>query len=448
MACGRSYQDVKQRNRLVLDLGPNRLIARTDAYWRLWARTNFTGLSDLPPRVADLFVRSQLVLRTQVDNGGAIIAANDSDIQQFGGDHYSYCWPRDGALVAYSLILLGQSELSRAFFRFCVKALKGESHFLHKYNAVGELASSWHPWMIDGQRVRPIQQDETALVVWSLRKHFEAFRDVEFIKSVYEPLVVRTAEWMLSYRDANGLPLQSWDLWEERRGIHTFTVAATIGALRAASAFANDFGEHDRSRRFRQGALRMEQALREHAWDPALQRFARMLTPDAGGYRRDMTADSANFGLFAFGALSTDDEMMRREAANARELLSVRTGIGGYARYQRDYYHQIERDRVEQVPGNPWVICSLWRAQYVIAQARDEDDLREALDLLEWCCHRAEESGVLAEQFHPHNGEAISVAPLTWSHATYVIAVLEYLARLREIRGNSPEPSRGRLVHS
>jgi GH15 family glucan-1,4-alpha-glucosidase len=44
---------------------------------------------------------------------------------------------------------------------------------------------------------------------------------------------------MLKYRDhQRAAAARAWDLWEERRGIHTFTVAATIGALDAAAAFA------------------------------------------------------------------------------------------------------------------------------------------------------------------------------------------------------------------
>ena len=39
---------------------------------------------------------------------------------------------------------------------------------------------------------------------------------------------------------------------------------------------------------------------------------------------------------------------------------------------------------------------------------------------------------MLAEQFHPHTGDPISVSPLTWSHATYVVVVLEYLIKLRK----------------
>jgi glucoamylase len=434
MACGKSHSEVKALNQRVLETGPDRFIARTGAYWKLWARADVPGIERLPVRVAELFVRSQLVMRTQIDNAGAIIAANDSDITQFGGDHYSYCWPRDGALVASALVMLNQGELSRAFFRYCARCLNGNPYFLHKYNPAAELASSWHPWMVEGQRVLPIQQDETSLVIWALRKHFECFKDVEFIKSLYQPLVVRAADWMLSYRDRNGLPHPSWDLWEERRGVHTFTVATTVGALRAAGKFAEDFGELDRAQRYREGAERMVSALKRHMWHNEQRRFARMATPlPDGRYRLDMTADSANFALFAFGALAIEDPMLVSEMSGMQRRLSVRTGVGGYARYEKDYYHQIERDRTEQVPGNPWVICSLWRAQYVIARAKTEDELSEAIDLLNWCCFRAERSGVLAEQFHPHTGEAISVSPLTWSHATYVMVVMEYLAKLARL---------------
>ena len=85
------------------------------------------------------------------------------------------------------------------------------------------------------------------------------------------------------------------------------------------------------------------------------------------------------------------------------------------------------------MPGNPWLICTLWQAQYIIAKAQKFTELAPAMKLLEWCVARAEKSGVLAEQYHPHTGDPMSVSPLTWSHATFVIAVVEYLAKLQQI---------------
>lgn len=435
IACGDSYDEVKKLNRRIWDKSPDRMLARTEAYWRLWARKEPLDTTPLPEHIRDLFYRSMLILRTQIDNGGAIIAANDSDITQFGGDHYSYCWMRDGALVAYALVLAGQSELSRAFFRFAARCIQDDGFFLHKYTPRGELASSWHPWMLGGHQVLPIQQDETSLVLWALRKHFETFRDVEFIKGLYSPLVARPAEWLLEYRDHHGLPKPSWDLWEERRGVHTFTVAATIGALEAAALFARDFGEPDRASKFHEGAERMRGAMRRYLWHEEQQRFARMATPlEDGTYRLDLTADSANFALFAFGGLEPHDDMVAAEMERLRERLWVQTEIGGFARYEHDYYHQVESNDVDRVPGNPWIICTLWQAQYLIARARTMPELRRTLPMLEWSVQRAELSGVLAEQFHPYTGKPISVSPLTWSHATFVIACVEYVRKFEQIR--------------
>jgi acetolactate synthase-1/2/3 large subunit len=89
-----------------------------------------------------------------------------------------------------------------------------------------------------------VQEDETALVLWALWRHFQRFRDVEFLKRHYRGLVIRAANWLVEYRDPeSGLPLASWDLWEERRGMHAWTLAATWAGLRAAANFATAFGE-------------------------------------------------------------------------------------------------------------------------------------------------------------------------------------------------------------
>ena len=40
---------------------------------------------------------------------------------------------------------------------------------------------------------------------------------------------------------------------------------------------------------------------------------------------------------------------------------------------------------------------------------------------------------VLAEQVNPLTGEGVSVAPLTWSHSTFVATVVNYLRRLKEL---------------
>ncbi len=193
-------------------------------------------------------LRSQLILRTQIDNRGAIIAANDHDITAFNRDTYSYMWPRDGSIVAAALDAAGHTDVTRQFYKFCARAITREGYLLHKYNPDGSTASSWHPWVApDGSEQLPIQEDETALVLWALWQRFLRRRDVEMVKPLFRA-VTHAADFLASWRDpATGLPWPSYDLWEERRGILTWTCGAVVGGLRAACELAKAFGELERA---------------------------------------------------------------------------------------------------------------------------------------------------------------------------------------------------------
>lgn len=433
MAVGYDHDAVCTSNKVILHKGPVVFLHRTDAYWRLWANNNHVADQALPERVTELYKRSLLTLRTQIDNNGAIIAANDYDIAQFNRDTYSYMWPRDGALVTAALIEAGYSEISRRFFDFCHRIITTDGYFLHKYNPDGSLASSWHGWYMGGSRRLPIQEDETALVLWALWRHFQRFRDVEFVKNHYRGLIIRAAEWLCAYVDQDtGLPHPSWDLWEERYGIHSWTVAATWAGLRAAAYFAEAFGENDHALRYQRAAADMKKAAATHLWDTQRQAFLRSLLHSSGGNQPDLIMDASLCGLWYFGMFDARDPHILKTMQTMQEKLMVKTPVGGMARYENDYYHQVSND-INQVPGNPWFICTLWMAQWYIACARRPEDLDPAMELIEWASDRTLPSGVMAEQVHPYDNSPLSVSPLTWSHATYVATVIEFTMKNKEL---------------
>ncbi len=68
----------------------------------------------------------------------------------------------------------------------------------------------------------------------------------------------------------------------------------------------------------------------------------------------------------------------------------------------------------------------LWMAEYHMARAKSLQELQEAIPYLQWCAKNALPSGVLAEQVHPVNSSPLSVSPLTWSHSSFMWAVLKY----------------------
>ena len=434
MAVGTSFEEVTRINRSVRHRGPRSFLDRTAAYWKLWLASHRPDFADLSEDIVRLYQLSLLVIRTQVDNGGAIIAANDSDIVSAVRDTYSYMWPRDGSLVAYALDRAGYLWMTRLFYQFCRDVMTREGYLLHKYNPDGTLASSWHPWIRDGQKDLPIQEDETALVIWALWHHFERWQDVEDIKPLYRSLIIRAADFLVIYRHTDtGLPKTSYDLWEERRGVLVFTVSAVWAGLMAAANFAKAFGETEAAERYLHAARQIKAGVESVLYHPELQRFVRMANRrEDGSWDYDRTVDSSMYGLWYFGMFAPDDPRIVRTMDAIRDTLSVKTAVGGIARYENDYYHQQSQD-LANVPGNPWFICTLWVAQWIIATAKARADLKPAVSLLEWCVRHGLPSGVLPEQVHPYTHAPLSVSPLTWSHATFVLAVREYLDKWRAL---------------
>jgi glucoamylase len=432
-AAGTHYREVVTIDSVVRDKTPDELLGRTRNFWRLWASKRRPVAPGLSPAASERYTQSLLVLRSQIDRDGAVLAANDHDITQYARDTYSYCWPRDGALAAVALLRAGHAGAPRRFLEFCARIISPDGYLRHKYNPDGTLASSWHTHIRGGQAVLPIQEDETALVVWALARYYELFQGIEETAPFYRALVTRPADFMLGHVDpASGLPRPSYDLWEERWGVHTFTVAAVVAGLRAAASIAAAFGETERAARYGAGAERMVEGLRKVLWSERERRFARMAAVEPQPYVLDTTLDASLFGLVELDVLPADDPQVVSTLQQVAEGLQVRTGVGGLARYENDGYQQVEKQELAKVPGNPWFVATLWLARYRIRLARSREELEAGRELIEWAASRALPSGVMAEQLHPYTGEPLSVSPLTWSQAAYVSAVLDYAERAAE----------------
>ncbi len=434
IAAGTSYDEVCKLNQIVLDHKPNEYLEYTENYWRAWVNKNEIDFADLSAEVIDLYKRSLLIVRTQTDNNGAILAANDSDVTERATDHYSYLWTRDGAFVANALDLAGYPFFSRRFFYFCNELVHDNGYFLQKYNPDGTVASGWHAaWDVWAKKkLVPIQEDETSLVLWALWEHYNKYREVEFARKLYRPMITKCADFLAEFIDEDlDLPKPSWNLWEDRRGIHTFTCATVVAGLRAASNFANLFGEMERANKYSATAEKIVGGMREHLYNKEKGRFLRSLQFNNGdGFEPDATVDASLFGTFYFGAFDANDSMVKSTMKAIEEKLWIPTEIGGVARFENDGYMRVS----EKVTGNAWFICTLWLADYRIAIAKKKGDLKGAIEILEWAAKRAFPSGVLAEQVDPITGEHASVSPLTWSHSTFVATVANYLARLKQLK--------------
>jgi len=432
IVAGKTLDEVCADQDTLLADGFDSCLDKTALYWFSHTPRN---LNSLPDAVAKLYTRSLLIIRTQCDKRGAILAANDTDIFETARAHYSYLWPRDGALVSLALDTADQPQISRAFFEFCARVLpKDRAALMHKYGPDGTIGALWHPWVVDGVAEVPFQEDGTALVVYALAKHVQSHKDDVFAARLWRQLARPCADFLAEYvHPQTRLPLPSWDLWEERRGCHVWTVASVIAALRGASSYALNQGDAKSSERFARVGEETLAAFQEHFWNNEEGRYARMVSVASdGSLVQDMTVDSSASALFLFGVLPADDNRLAATMESIGRALWVKAPVGGLARYEKDYYFRTTED-FALVPGNPWIICTLWLADWYCATAANRDDLRRALDMLEWAALNAMPTGVLAEQVHPFTGAPLSVAPLTWSHAQFVSSVSFYREKMKTL---------------
>lgn len=411
---------------------PEKLIKEATNFWHAWVNAYQWDFQDLTPEHITLFKRSLMFMRAHVDKDGAIIASIDSDMLQYGLDTYSYMWPRDSAYVAHALDMAGDTNISRRFFEFCRDVIHDKGYLMHKYLPDLSLGSSWHPWLKDGQVQLPIQEDETALVIWAMYEHYMQSKDLEFLEAMYTPLIEKGANFLVRYRDEEtGLPDASYDLWERKRGISTFTSSTVFGALKAAYELSKILGRDSNAEIYDEAAEEIREAILKHLWDEKTGLFVNMMVRTKDGATFDRTVDiSSAYGIFSFGVLPVDDPRLERAFESTVRTLSQGIPAGGIARYENDDYYQV----VNTAPGNPWVITTLFYGEYLIARAKNEHDLARIRDIFSWVVKHAQPSGVLSEQMHPDTGLQIGATPLTWAHASYVTAVLQYLAKAAELK--------------
>lgn len=431
IAAARTTGEAAELNQYIIRKTPAHLEEAARQYWRTWLSRTAGRFKGLSAEHARLFKQSLMYARAHVDRGGGLIASVDSDMLQYGLDTYSYVWPRDGAFGALALDSAGDRSAAKRFAQFCRAVIGKEGYLMHKYLPDYALGSSWHPWVKNGEYQLPIQEDETALPLYALYRYYLRNNDLELLESLYGPLVERAADFLAEYRDTETkLPGPSYDLWEEKRGISTFAASTVFGALFAAAELSKVMGKEENERRYRIAADEIRRAILEYLWDEQAGVFVKQVlrTRDGLVYDRVVDASSA-YGVFAFGVLPVDDRRLERAWEVTVRTLSHGIPAGGIARYEGDHYYRRESESA----GNPWIITTLWYAEYLAARARKPADLERVREIFDWVAKYAQPSGVLAEQLDPRTGEQLSAAPLAWSHAGYVSAAVKYLERMEEL---------------
>ena len=400
-----------------------RRLASVRNRWQTWMDPSKALLQHVPDTYREVLQKSALIIKAHCDERGSILASGDSSIFNYGRDYYCYCWPRDAGYAIWPLMRLGIYDEAIKFFNFARDTMHRDGYLMHKYQPDRSIGSTWHPLLHNRSKELAIQEDETATVVFMLGEYFHATQDQAFIEGMFDSFILPCANFMSHFVDsATGLPHASYDLWEQIFLTSTYTVCVVIAALEAAAEMAEIIRPSQvEAARWRQVATKMRQNLNVLYHPDGYFRKGFLLQPDGNLEYNDKLDISNFYGPFMFAKLDVNDERLKSTLQHIETKLLNTSPIGGVLRDEQDGYFLAK----PQYKGNPWIVCTLWLAQYYNAAGRVD----QARALMQWALDRALPSGAMSEQFDPDTGAALSVTPLVWSHADYINTALDLSAR-------------------
>jgi GH15 family glucan-1,4-alpha-glucosidase len=424
IAAGKSYKECLQILNRVKREGPEQRLMVTNEWWRKWLEPAEKSIVHLPKDDQALFRKSLMLVKSHIDKRGAVIASTDTSMLNYWRDAYAYCWARDASFVLWPLLRLGYKEEITNFFDFCRRVIHPDGYLQHKYQADGAMGSSWHPFVYDNMTIPPIQEDETASVLFLIGQYFRMYPNDPSFKEIYAELVKPMADFMAMYIDnETKLPKPSYDLWEEKYLTTTYTSAIVYAALITATHLADRAHQDEDAVRWQTVAEEIKKAASVHLFDDSRGYFYKGVIRKEHSLEWSETVDLSSFyGAFMFGLFDADSHEMKTAFKTIKTTFSVgEEEAQGIPRYEHDQYNIVDPASL----GNPWFITTLWVAQYYI----EMNQTAKAKRYLNWVADKAMTSGVIAEQLNPYTNSflSVSVAPLAWSQAELLNTYLDVM---------------------
>lgn len=359
--------------------------------------------------MVDLFSHSvHLILNSQASTGAYPAAPTFRP--------YNYCWFRDGSFIACAMDLVGEHESAQRFHEWgsrtilryeskisrCIEnahrgiAPTGKECFHSRFTLGGmEGDDEWANYQLDG----------LGTWLWAMIQHLKISK-TSAIPESWQRAMALVREYLTAL-----WPFPCFDCWEENDDrIHTYTLAAIYGGLRAAGDLSGD-------QRARQTAEEIRSFVLENAAQGGhLVKFVGSPEIDA-----NLLGVATPYRL-----LSVEDHLMRGTVGRIEKEL--RSPGRGLHRYERDTYYG----------GGEWILLTAWLGWHYL----DAGQLDRAEAIKAWVETQVTPDGDLPEQvpvnlndpsYYPLWLEqwGTIATPLLWSHAMYLILCGSWRSSLR-----------------
>ena len=380
---------------------------KTKRYWEKYVKDHDTiklpnSNTKYMEKIEKIYKRTILLYPLLTNHlTGGISAAIEIDEERTKCGRYSYCWTRDGIFITNTLDILGMEKETEKFYKtFCKMTQSKNGMWEQRFYTDGTLAPCWG-----------YQVDETASVVYGVYNHYEHTNNLKFLKDTLK-MCENATKYLKKYTqdllEGKEEEYKSYDIWEENEGIHTYSLAAIFSSFEVMIKIYEKVKPEFKENRLKiekiekeliilkEYLVKIKDYILKNLYDNNKKSFIR---------NKDGKIDISLLGLVTPFKVFAPKEKKILNTIEKMDL-SIRTYTGGYLRYEGDNY----------IGGNPWIISSLWMANYYI----EAGNKKKARECFEFVVKTATEHGFLAEQIDNSTMQAKWVIGLGWSHAMFI----------------------------
>ncbi len=386
-------------------------------YWRKYLKEHDgleLNLAETPKnrRIEEIYARTILLFPLLMNKEtGGITSAIEDDKELNNCERYNYCCPRNAIFIANAMDILKMGKDTDKFYKvFCKNTQSRDGMWEQRFFTDGRLAPCW------GYGI-----DETAAVIYGVYNHYIYVQDKKILKDnlkMCEKALKYLEKYITDVIEKKEKFHASYDLWEINEGIHLYSIASIFAAFDAMMKIyeklkdeftKNRVKQEDVNKKkdeLRKELVKIREFVLQNFYDETKKSFVRNL--------EDKKIDVSILGAVVPFNLFTPKE---KKILNTVERINMtlRTYTGAYTRFERDQY----------MNGNPWVVTTLWMANYYI-EAGEKTKAKECFDLI---TKTSSKHGFLGEQINNEKMEPAGAIGFSWSHAMYIIVLKKLIEK-------------------
>jgi len=354
---------------------------------------------------------------------------------------YYYDWVRDTALTFSALIDYYNLTKEEKYLNLIKHWVLAEFERQNEWSLTGLGEPKFY---IDGRAYsepwgRP-QNDGPALraiAMIKLARMLLKNGDVTFVSDyLYRPILPANSviKKDLEYT-AHHWREASFDLWEEEKGMHFYTLLAQYTALKEGAILANELNDVGAAQFYSSESQKIKDYILASFHDDQIGIKATIYKVNGGLWYKSSGLDIA----VLLGLLHThpyqdlykfDDKRIQKYLHALKTSFkngytintSIENGIA-LGRYPEDRYDGYTTSGL----GNPWFLSTIAIAEYycLLPKKLKNFFLNDIESQFQRVIYHSDRQGHLSEQFHRENGLMQGARDLTWSYTSYITAMMK-----------------------